>query len=878
MRESKELQPPRWATQFLNWYCKPELAEDLEGDLHEYFDRNVKSVGVRKARLIYIADVFKFIRLYTIRQPDFINSLTQWIMLRSYVKTSGRSILRNRVFSSINIIGLAISMSVGLLMIGLLNDMKSYDKFHANGDRIYRVISKYKYLLKEDKNYYASTSLRAGKAIEESIPGIEKVAIMLRGIDGDFKANETVVPLSGFWSNNATMEVFTFPLVSGDPSTALKEPFSAVLTETAAKKLFGDHDPIGKTVVAPGDKTFTVTGVMKDIPTFSHVHFDILASLSTREITEKDNKRELAWHNMWNGYVYLLLPRNADLENLQANLTALAKNEDKTTDNTSIKLDLQPLSDIALGPELNNSIGPVMGSSNVWMIGILTFIVILSACFNYTNLSIARALRRSKEVGIRKVIGALKRQVIGQFITEAVLISLIALVLAFGIYAFVRPAFLSIDYSFSNMLRLELSFEVIMYFIAMAFIIGIIAGTVPAFFFSKVNAIQVLKNISAAPAFRRVTIRKALIVAQFTVSMMFIAVTIIGYKHYNKLLTFNLGYKTEDILNIRMQGNNPDLLTKQLREIPEVQKLSGSLMVSSVGNYHGTNVKYDNPHDSAFVYQNIVDENYFPLHGHQFLAGRNFISPASDSAAETEVIVNEKIIKRFNIGALDPSKAVGETILVNRKKLQIVGVLKDFHYGKPIDEKIPEVVFVYNRKPQQYVNAKVVTTDWPATRAKIEAAWKKIDNVHQLDASFYDDQIEDSYRDYSSKIKVMGSLSFLAICIAAIGLLGMVIFTTETRIKEISIRKVLGATEAGLVYLMSRGFIVLLSVAAVIALPSTYFFFSKYALDYYADDAPFPVVELTLGVMAIMTFALLMIVTHTLKAARTNPSDVLKTE
>jgi putative ABC transport system permease protein len=512
------------------------------------------------------------------------------------------------------------------------------------------------------------------------------------------------------------------------------------------------------------------------------------------------------------------------------------------------------------------------------MIGVLSMVVILSACFNYTNLSIARSLRRSKEVGIRKVVGALKRQVIGQFITEAILISIIALILALGIFAIIRPAFLSIDHTFSNMLRLDLSIEIIVYFIAMALIVGIVAGVVPALFFAKVNAIQVLKNISAIPSFRRLTVRKALIVIQFTVSIMFIAVTIIGYKHYHTLLAFDLGYKTENILNIRMQGNDPDLLTKQLDEMPEVQQVSRSLMVSSVGNYHGTNVKYNNPQDSAFAYQNIVDENYFPLHGHQFLAGRNFIAPASDSAVESEVIVNERMLVRFNIGGLDPSKAIGEILAVNGKKLQIVGVLKDFQYGQPIDGKIPEVVFVHNRKPTQFVNTKVVTNDLPATRAKIEAAWKKIDNVHPFDASFYDDQIEDSYQDYSSKIKVMGSLSFLAICIAAIGLLGMVIFTTETRIKEISIRKVLGATEGSLVYMMARGFIMLLSAAALIALPATYFFFTKYALDYYADDAPFPVTELVLGVAAILMFALLMIGTHTLKAARTNPSEVLKNE
>jgi putative ABC transport system permease protein len=310
--------------------------------------------------------------------------------------------------------------------------------------------------------------------------------------------------------------------------------------------------------------------------------------------------------------------------------------------------------------------------------------------------------------------------------------------------------------------------------------------------------------------------------------------------------------------------------------MPEVKSLSTSSLITSLGNYWGTNMKYTNPEDSAFVNYNFINEHYLPLHGHKLLAGGNFSSKA-ENAEESEVMVNEKVLRRFNIAKLDPSKAVGEMVTVNGKKMQIIGVVKNFQHGKSIDKEIKEFMFRYSAKAE-YVNVKILSTDWSATFAKIETAWKKLDNVHPLEATFYDEQIESSYRNFSSRIKVIGSLSFLAICIAAIGLLGMVVFTTETRLKEISIRKVLGASEGHLVFLLSKSFLLLLTIAAAIALPATHFFFAKYVLNEYADGAPMAWNELLIGTLTVIAIAFIMIGSHTLQASRSNLSEVLKSE
>jgi ABC-type antimicrobial peptide transport system permease subunit len=575
-------------------------------------------------------------------------------------------------------------------------------------------------------------------------------------------------------------------------------------------------------------------------------------------------------------YTYILLPENTGPENLQSYLDDLSTAENANLKNDKIQLTLQPLYEIALGKDLSNPIGPTMMSGIVWIIGGLSFVVILSACFNYTNLSIARSFRRSREVGIRKVIGALRGHVAGQFIAEAIIISLLALVLSFGMFILLRPAFLSLAPELSNIVTLDLTWQEIIYFLMLAIAVGLLAGILPAAFFSRIKAIQVLKDASSLKVFRNVAMRKILIVVQYTFSLMFIAATIIGYKQYKHFLSFDLGFNTENILNIRLRGNDPDVVMKAFGEVPEITAQSRSFMITSIGSYWGAQMKYTDPDDSAGVFYNTIDEHYIPLHGHQLIAGTNFTAKP-DSAVESEVIVNEQVLKRFKIADGDPLKAIGETVELDDKPVQILGVVKDFHYGK-VDSNIDLFMFRYSPRQGDFINAKVSSTDWPETLARIEALWKKIDPVHPLDATFYDDQIQNAYSEFMAMLKIIGFLAFLAISIASMGLLGMVVFTTETRTKEISIRKVLGASEGNLIYILSRGFLVLLFISAMVALPATYLFFDKFALASITYRAPISVVELLISLAVVMLIAFVMIGSQTIRVARSNPAEVLKTE
>ena len=568
----KQQHPPKWAEHFLSWYCKPELLEDLQGDLNEYFERNVKLEGIKKARLIYVLDVLKFFRSYTVHKPKFINLIIHWIMIGSYIKTSSRSIVRNKLFSAINIIGLSVSMSVGLLVIAFVSDLMSYDDFHEKKKRIYRVNSTYQ-PVDEPTISLASNSVRAGKKIQETISGTEEVTLLRNNFSGDAQTGDKIIPVRGMWADHSFFNVFTFPLIQGDARFALKEPYSIVLTEKTAKKIFGSTDALGKALKF--DTTnYVVTGVMKDIPKLSHMQFELLVSFSTVEIKlGKEDPNFLAWDNIWSNYIYILFPENTDPHTWQANLDQLSEAENKNLKHAKISLALQPLKEIALGMDLSNAIGQVIPPLVIWILGCLACIIILSACFNYTNLSIARSLRRSREVGIRKIIGASKNHVLGQFISESVIIALIALIFSFLIFLLLKNQFISLDSHIEDLVSLLLTPRIIIYFIAMAVGVGIIAGLLPAFFFSRINAIQVLKDASTLKVFRHVSMRKGLIVLQYTLSLIFITTAIIGYNQYKSFIRFDLGFNTENILNIRLVGNSGDLLIKELAELPEVNQI-----------------------------------------------------------------------------------------------------------------------------------------------------------------------------------------------------------------------------------------------------------------------------------------------------------------
>jgi putative ABC transport system permease protein len=578
---------------------------------------------------------------------------------------------------------------------------------------------------------------------------------------------------------------------------------------------------------------------------------------------------------MWSYYAYILLEEGVSEKDVLASLAKISTEENANEEHTKIYLGLQNINSITPGPDLSNQIGKTTESFVVLILSGFALIVIVSACFNYTNLSIARSLRRAKEVGVRKVIGSSSTQVFYQFILEAIIVALLALIFAIGFFFLLRPAFIAIDNQISDMVTLELNSKILLQFIALAVITGLVAGLLPAILFSRISPNNVLRNSIALSNVQGISLRKILIVVQFVLSIMFILGALIEYKQFKYALNFDLGYQTDNILIIDLQDNDTERVKAELAKMPEVESIAASMMVTSVGSYWANTMKYKDPLDSTSVYYNGVDVNYLPLHGHKLLAGNNF-APLANDTSTLQIIVNEQLIKYFNIGT--PEESIGEVVTLGKKEAVIVGVMKDFHYGT-LSREVKPFLLKYNKDRFYKLNVKFSpTTNLLAAREKIAQSWKDIDDVHPFEASFYTEELERTYDEFSALVKIIGVLSFLAVTIAALGLLGMVMFTTETRLKEISIRKVLGASENTLVYLLGKGFLLLLVIASVIAVPLTVLIFQKVIFSDVAFHANISILDTLSGPALVIFIGMITTVVITSFAARSNPATILRNE
>ncbi|MEO9805822.1 MAG: ABC transporter permease [Reichenbachiella sp.] len=860
--------PPKWANRLLEWYCREDLLEDLQGDLYEYYDRNLEK-GPRMANLIFIIDVFKFFRSYTFKKLKNKYKMNGFMLFKNYFKTSVRSLARNKLFSIINIVGLAISMSVGLVVITMIVESLGFDDFHTKGGQIYRVINT-RVDAKGEELKMASTSYFMSQKLED-VDGYEYKTTLHRGFGGDADAEGKKLVVSGLWASKDFFNVFTFPLIQGDKNTALSEPNSIVLSETLSKKLFGAGEAMGK-IIEVDDTEFLIKGIAEDPPKNSHFTFEALASMTTLVNQSRDDPDWSKSTNMWRTYIYMTIPTESDHGRITKTLNQISESENKLIDPLAITSRLQPLHEIFNGSPLSNQIGPTVPAMAAVIFAILPLIILLTACFNYTNLSIARSLRRTTEVGIRRVIGASRGNIFAQFVVESVIIALLALVVSGILYIPLRGQFLvMLD---GDGLSLPISGTVIIFFILFALFAGVIASLVPAATLSKFQAVKVLRSTSSVKLFAGMTLRKVLLISQFTISTILILTTIILNKQYLHATNYDLGFSTAQILNVELQGNNHKLMGSALSTVPDVKAVSRCRNVIHSNNIHMTHGKYKDPTDSALVHTNYIDENYLSNHHFQLISGENF-RMRPDSAEEQYVIVNKTFLDRFNVG--EPLKALGEKAKFDGKMLSIIGVVADFNHST-LDAPIEPYAFRYNPEEYEYLNLVIESKDYLSTIEKLEAEWRKIDELHPFSATFYDDHIEQTYMVFGMLIKIVGFLAFLAISIAAMGLFGMSVYAVETKIKEISIRKVMGATAFKLVYLLSKGYVWLLIIASLIAAPFTYFLVNEVILPEFAYLTPMTIWDVLGGLMVVFFIGLIMIGFQTYRAAQTNPADTLRNE
>lgn len=869
---NKRQSPSKFYKRLFNWFCKNEFYEELQGDLEEEFKLNSAEYSIGYANRIYRREVLKMVRPSVIRKVKY-QKLNNIAMFKNYTLVTFRTLARNKLFSAINVFGLGISMAVALLTIAFVQEIDNYDDFHQNRDNIYRVTTSY--ITSGGAAYaYASSSLLVSEKVTENIAGIEKVVTVNGGFNGDFNFENQNFYTEGLYASSEFLNTFSFPLLQGNPETALKEPFSIVLTKETAQKIFGKIDVIGE-ILTRGEHQFTVTGILANIPFNSHLKFEVLGAMSSHKAMGSYQEDYFnGWSNIWNNHTYLFLNEQTKLESVQSalNQLALAENGKQDSGAEDMKLTLEGLMDIfPADNDKYNELGTVMPKKRVDAMIIMAIVVMFCACFNYTNLSLARSLKRAKEIGVRKVVGAKKGQIFIQFTMEAVIVSLLSLAVALLLFQVIKPLFLNLDSEISGTTSLLLNSSVYSYFFGFAILIGLVAGLIPALIMTKFQPISIIKGLSKMNKGTGVSFRKVLVGIQFALSMGFAILVTLSYQQYKFALNFDLGYATENVLNIPLQGNDPDIVKTALGQLAEVQSISKSSMIPSIGNLNSSRGHLINGLDSISVYLSTIDEDYIPNFEHEILVGQNF----TGDLRMDQMIVNEEFIKQFKISsALD---ALGKKAQFYDGKREIIGVVKDFHYGT-IYNAIKPFAFVRNQQDIQFINAKVRTDDMIGTIAKLEAIWSTIDKDHPFNPSFFHEQIETVYADYSSSMKTYGFLSLIAIAVSILGLLGMAVYTAESRVKELTIRKVLGATVQSLIILMSKNFLFIFIISAAIAIPASVYIYKETLLENAQYKMNIGFWELGTGAIIVICIAMLTIGLQSLKAAKTNPAQSLRNE
>jgi len=807
-------------------------------------------------------------------------------MLKNYFKVAFRNLWKNKAFSAINIIGLASGLGICLLILLYVLDELSYDKFNTKANRIFRVNNEVRF----GDNHFdlAVAPAMMGPAMVKEFPQVEQYT-RIRWYGGFLvkKGNENIKEERVAYGDSTLFDVFTLPMLAGDPKTALKEPHSLVITENIAKKYFNRIDAVGQNMIINDTGNYKITGVIKNIPRQSHFQFDFFLPF-----IENPDSRNPSWlSNNYNTYV--LLRDASDAKNLEPQLNKMMDRyvapELKSAINISldefkksggfVRASFIPLTDIHLH---SNKTAELYGNGNiqyVYIFSAIALFILLIACVNFMNLSTARSSNRAKEVGVRKVLGSFKKNLIQQFLTESILISFIALLLAILIASLLLPYFNELAGK-SIYLRSLFQPGMIASLLLLMLIVGLVAGSYPAFFLSSFQPIQVLKGKLAA-GFKRSWLRSALVVFQFAVSIILIIGTIVIYNQLNYIRSKDIGFNRNQVIvinNTSALGEQASIFRNELLQISGVQNatMSGYLPV----NYSRSNDAFFTSstldQKTAMSMQNwSVDENYVSTLDIKLLQGRNFsLQFPSDS---TGILVNEAAAKFLGTQELINKKLYRITDIQTKKIVEyhIIGVIKNFNFSSLRDVVTP--LGLLFEKDNGNISVRINTANTANTIAQIKNRWHTIAPNKPFDYSFMDEQFNNLYTGEQQTGRLSVTFSILAIVIACLGLFGLVTYAAEQRTKEIGIRKVLGANVQNILAMLSKDFLKMVIISIVIAFPIAGWVMTKWLQDFaYRVNISWWV----FGFAALVTIviALLTISFQAIKAAIANPVKSLRTE
>ncbi len=857
---TKKINKPPKITQFILARLLNEYSESpLLGDLEEEYRRIVAESGKKHARLWYRRQVLR--SLPNVFNSSFFGSAE---MFKNYIKIAFRNLQRHKMYSALNIIGLAVGITCSLLITLWVLDELSYDKFHTHADRLYRI--------EFDQNYsgqlfHVNVSPHPmAPALVEEIPEVENATrvnpmgeLLVKHAEKTFFEDSVLAVDPSF------LEMFSYPLLQGDERTVLANPHSIVLTEDRARTYFGHGDPIGKTLNINNQLDLTVTGVMKNIPKTGYLQFDALVPYELL--------RTLGWDlDQWDNnttLTFALLRINTEPESAALKVHALVTKHDSGEDQT---YSLRPLTQIHLysyfgfGDKRSNAQYVVLFSS-------IAVFVLLIACINFMNLSTARSVKRAREVGMRKVVGALKRQIVTQFYSESCIFTFLALTLALLCVHLALPVFNALtgkDITFANLAGGSTPFVVLGILMAT----GFIAGSYPALFLSSFHPVRVLKGTMSSGVSGAI-FRKILVVVQFSLSISLIIGTGIVYRQLDYMKEKTLGFETDHLLAIQMRGsvmNSYSALKKELLKQPGVVAVSASNNKPSgiYSNAGGADWEGKDPERDVSVHFASVDYDYFETADMEMAGGRSY-SLDFPSDSESAYVVNEELQRLMGFDS-----AVGKQFTFGERPGTIIGVVKDFHF-LPLTKKIEPLVLLLRPQYCRHLLIRIQPENVAATLDGIEKTWSGVAPGFPFDYEFINEDFEVMYQTEQRMGSVLKYFSFLAVFVACLGLFGLASFAAEQRTREIGIRKVLGASIPKIALLLCREFTQLVLLANIVAWPVVYLAMRNWLAGFaYRTSIGWEIFFLS-GVVALF-IALFTVSYQALRAALSNPARALKYE
>ncbi len=795
-------------------------------------------------------------------------------MIKNLLLIALRNFKKDKWYSLLNILGLTIGITFCLFLIFYITDELNYDRYHEKADRIYRIAS---YIQEpEKKMQWASTQFPLGPTLKKDFPEVEESVRFVAKERTLFKnGNTNFYETKLYYTDSTVFNIFNYQFIEGNAANALNKPNSIVITRSLAEKYFGKNTAaVGKTLQTFNNDLYNVTAVIEDVPMNSHLRFDLLISINTLQAGFLDN-----WGG-FNNFTYVLLKQGTNTAAFDKKLLPLY---DKYMApifgqfNIKIKYGVQPITAIHLHSDLQGEPEELGSMSYIWIFAAVAFFMLLIACINYMNLTTARSARRAKEIGIRKVTGSSKKQLLLQFLSESLLTAFVAVLLSVVLVILLLSVFNSISgKSFTTQTLLQ-PFSIIL-LLGIGLFTGLVGGSYPAFYLSKFKPVSILKG-ALSKASGNVNLRRSLVVLQFSISMIMLICTWVVYGQLSYLRKKDLGFNKSQVMTVTV-NTGEDERSKIFAMNNEFRNLPGIKAVGAGNSYPGSTNSFLNLYtveskngniDKGIEFYNI-DEHYFGALGMQLIKGRNFSGPADTLQS---ILVNEAMVKDFEWGENAIGKRVKFPGDTSGNYLEVIGVIKDFNQ-KSLYNPITPLILFYSPN-QNIMQLKMNTANVSKTIAGAEGIWKKYFPQLPFEYKFLDEDFNSQYAADQKRGKIFVTFSILTILITCLGLLGLTAFTTQQRQKEISLRRVMGASIVQVVTMITRNYLWLALIAAVIAFPVAWYFMNNW-LNIFPYNTGLSVIPFIISAFVIIVTAAATAVFHSAKAALTKPVNSLRTE